>query len=146
MESILIQCGACGTTNRVLSEKLSRGPVCGKCRAPLKVLSRPVDVTANTFEHEVTEWPGTVLVDFWSPGCGHCSRLSPVLDALAAEKAGSLKIAKVNVEFERELASHFDVRGVPLLLLYTNGRKLGKLPGALPKEQLKSWLWETAGI
>ena len=146
MNTILLRCRSCGTKNRVKVEKLRHRPACGKCKAPLSMPDCPVDAGASTFQDEVVNWPGAVLVDFWSPSCGHCVKLNPVLDQIAREKTGRLKVVKVNVQAEQHLAFQFDVRGVPFMVLYRDGKKAAELPGALPKAQLESWLAANAGV
>ncbi|UCF87610.1 MAG: thioredoxin fold domain-containing protein [Nitrospiraceae bacterium] len=140
METVLLRCQSCGTVNRVAGGKLSLKPKCGRCKTVIDYPNRPVDVTASSFHHEVLSCPGAVLVDFWSPSCGHCQRLNPLLDQIAAEKAGMLKVVKINTQTEQFLAGQFGIRGVPTLILYKGGKKLRELPGALPKEQLDAWI------
>ncbi len=140
MNTILLRCLSCGTKNRVRTDRLAHKPACGKCRAPLSMPGHPVDATASSFQEEVVNWPGAVLAVFWSPSCGHCMRLNPVLDQLAEENQGKLKIVKVNVQSEQHLAFQFGVRGVPFLTLYHNGRRIADLPGAVPKDRLVSWI------
>jgi thioredoxin 2 len=140
MESVLLRCQSCGAVNRVLKDKLSSVPKCGRCKKPLDYPHEPIDITTGSFKKEVLSSPGVVLVDFWSPTCGHCQRLNPVLDQIAAEKAGAIKIAKVNTKTDQHLAFQFGIRGVPTLILYKNGKKINEISGALPKHQLEAWI------
>jgi thioredoxin 2 len=143
MNTILLRCQSCGTVNRVSVDKLSLNPKCGRCKTVLEYPSLPVDVTSSTFHREVLSCPGAVLVEFWSPSCGHCQRLSPLLTQIAAEKAGTLKVVNINTQTEQLLAGQFGIRGVPTLILYKGGKKLRELSGALPKEQLEAWIGDS---
>jgi thioredoxin 2 len=140
MNTVLIRCYACGVLNRVPEDKLRLKPKCGKCKTFLSYPHKPVDITADTFQKEVLSYPGVVLVDFWSPLCVHCQNLNLVIEKLAREKAGKLKIAKVDTQFQQELAFRFGVLGVPTLILYQNGREINKTTGALQKQQLENWI------
>ena len=82
---------------------------------------KPVHVTSANFKAEVLESPVPVLVDFWAPWCGPCRAVGPLLDQLAAEHDGKVKIAKVNVDEEPALAQAFQVRGIPTLVTLRGG-------------------------
>lgn len=140
MDTTLIRCENCGAANRIKINRKEKNPKCGKCKTALSIIKNPVDVTTASFKNEVISWPGFVLVDFWSPTCGHCMTLMPVLDDIAAERAGVLKVVRINVTTEQQLAAQFDIRGVPALFLFKGGKKINDLSGALPKPQLDSWL------
>ncbi|HAR64199.1 MAG TPA: thiol reductase thioredoxin [Candidatus Margulisbacteria bacterium] len=146
MRSVLIKCQSCGTVNRVAGDKLNSTLKCGNCQNILEYPSKSVVVTSKTFRQEVTDWPGVVLVDFWSTTCAYCLRLNPILDQLATKKAGLLKIAKVNVQYEPALSSTFHIMGTPTLLLYQHGKQIDKVVGALSPQQLVKWLQSKAGV
>lgn len=138
--SVIMSCPVCGTKNRVPGNRLKDRPVCGKCRAPLKSAGgpvRPVDVTDGTFQREVTDWPGAVLVDCWAPWCGPCRMVAPVLDQLASEYAGRVKIAKLNVDENPMIASQYGIQSIPTMLFFKGGRMLDKAVGALPKGEIE---------
>jgi thioredoxin len=139
-DTVFVRCKNCRTINRLPVEKMMSKPKCGKCKIILEFLKRPVEVTSSDFDHEVIAWPGTVLVEFWSPRCGHCLTIAPVLEELAYEKAGFLKIAKINIENEPSLATRFQIRATPTLMLYRNRIKLAEIAGGMPKAQLEAWI------
>ena len=101
-----------------------------------------VKVSKSNWKQEVVSSAIPVLVDFWAEWCGPCRMLSPVLDELAAELSGKLKIAKVNVDEEQELAAQFNIRSIPTMLLFKNGSVQTQLVGAMRKQDLKARLNE----
>ena len=139
----MLRCANCGTKNRVPKERLDQGPICGKCRAPLKVADAPdvpVDVTDQTFNREVLSFSGPVLVDCWAPWCGPCRMVAPVLEQLASEYAGRLKITKLNVDENPATASQYGIQSIPTMLLFKNGNHVNSLVGALPKQEIERHL------
>ncbi len=137
----LIQCRACGAKNRVEREKIEQGnnPVCGRCKTPLllsNVNSKPVMVTDATFSTEVERSPIPVLLDMWAPWCGPCRMIAPVLEELATELAGRIRVAKLNVDENQVTASRFNVRSIPTLLVLKSGREVDRLVGVMPKTEL----------
>ena len=139
-ESIIIRCNNCGTKNRIPNNRLNDFPVCGRCHTPLsrsRIYDRPVDITDQTFGNEVISYPGPVLLDCWAPWCGPCKMITPVLEQLAKEYAGKIKIAKLNVDENPVTSSQFAVQSIPTMLLFKNGKMVNRLVGALPKGEIE---------
>lgn len=142
-DSILVRCPECGTKNRLPADRLSDAPVCGKCRASLKGAigtGKPVEISDATFQKEVLDYPGTVLVDCWAPWCGPCRMLGPVLDELAGKYRGMVKITKLNTDENRAVASKFVIQSIPTMLIFKNGTQVDRLTGALPKAEIERHL------
>ena len=94
-------------------------------------------VTKENFDQEITRASETVLVDFWAAWCGPCRMLSPVIDELAAERT-DIKVGKINVDEEQELAARFGVMSIPTLVVIKDGRIVNQASGARPKAQVLS--------
>ena len=95
-----------------------------------------INLTRDNFEAEVTEFKGTVLVDFWASWCMPCKMLSPVVDEVA-EEVTSAKVAKVNVDEQQSLAARFNVMSIPTLIVFKDGKEVRRSVGVMPKEAVK---------
>ena len=98
--------------------------------------SPTVTLNDSNFEKEVTQSNQTVLVDFWAPWCGPCKMIAPLLDEIAAEKAGSVKVAKVNVDENQSLSVRYNVRAIPALLFFKNGQLRDQVVGMTTRKDL----------
>lgn len=134
----LIRCPACGVTNRVPRDKIDRGlePVCGRCKRPLSLDTRPMTVTDASFSADVEQSPLPVLVDAWAAWCGPCKMIAPLVDELAAEMAGRVRVAKLNVDENPATAARFNVRSIPTLLILKGGREVDRIVGVQPKAEI----------
>ena len=101
-------------------------------------------VTESTFEQEVLQSDKPVLVDFWAEWCGPCHAVSPVLDRIVEERNGELKLVKVNIDEEQELAMRFGVQSIPTMILFKDGQPAAATMGARPKGDIERQLGLTA--
>ena len=99
-------------------------------------------VTDSDFENEVINAEGPVLVDFWAEWCGPCKTLLPIVEEVAGEMEGKLKVVKVNIEEAPETPTKYGLRGVPTLMLFKGGKVVDTRVGGMPKTQLTEWLTE----
>jgi thioredoxin 2 len=111
----------------------------------IKVTSSPVIVTDQTFEREVLDFPGLVLLDCWAPWCGPCKMVAPILDQLAKSYAGRAKIAKLNVDQNPVVSSRYQILSIPTMLFFNNGRLVKTLTGAHPQPEIERQLRAVMG-
>lgn len=97
-------------------------------------------ISDGTFDEEVINAAGTVVVDFWAEWCGPCRALSPVIDEVAKELAGKVKIVKVNIDDNPETPNRYGVRGIPTLMIFRDGQVVDTRVGGLSKGQLSEWI------
>jgi thioredoxin 2 len=127
----ILTCADCGARNRIAPAE--RGaPHCGTCGKPLPWV---VDSNEETFAVETKAAP-TVVVDLWAPWCGPCRVVSPILEELAREHAGRLKIVKVNVDENPGLSRRFDAMSIPTMLVMRGEKVEDRIVGAMPKPAL----------
>ena len=96
-----------------------------------------IEITDASFKNEVTDSAIPVLVDFWAPWCGPCKMIAPVLDEIASEYDGKVKVVKINIDENQTTPSNYGVRSIPTLILFKGGQEVEKIIGAQSKENLK---------
>jgi thioredoxin 2 len=134
METV-VRCPHCGAKNRIRPS--SEGvPRCGRCKNKLPWV---VPADEATFDQEIRA-PVPVVVDFWAPWCAPCRMIDPVLQAMAQDHAGRLKVVKVNIDEHQELARRFQAMSIPLVVGFRDGKEVERVVGALPRAQLEQRL------
>jgi thioredoxin 2 len=132
MEESVVVCSQCGASNRLKPAASDQVPVCAKCKSSLPWILTGTDIS---FRKEL-ETSIPVLVDFWADWCAPCRMTAPALDALAREKAGHIKLLKINVDQNPTTAGRFNVRSIPTMILFKNGQPVETLVGAMSKDAL----------
>ncbi len=146
----VVACHKCGTKNRVDPSQLTnRVARCGKCGAELQAATaetelKPLIVTDETFQREVLQASGLVLLDCWAPWCGPCRMIGPIMEQLASESNGRYRIAKLNVDENPRTAAQFQIQSIPTMLLFKNGQLVDRLIGAQPKQAIAARLASAA--
>jgi thioredoxin 2 len=131
----IVTCPNCGARNRV-APAAEGIPRCAKCHTELPWI---VESDAQGFDRDIAA-SVPVLVDFWAPWCGPCRMVTPVVEKLAREHAGRLKVAKLNVDEAPAIAGRYSVQGIPLLVMHRDGAEVDRLTGAAPEPQLRDWV------
>lgn len=95
------------------------------------------DLTKDNFEKEVLKSRTPVLVDFWAPWCAPCRIVGPILGKLSSEYATKLKMVKLNVDSNQDIAGKFDIRGIPCIVIFNNGKEIDRIVGAFPESEMR---------
>lgn len=137
--ALLAACPQCHSLVRVPEARTGEHPKCPRCKAQI-LTGEPVALDAASFAAHVERATLPALVDFWAPWCGPCRMMAPVLDRAAAQRATSLRVAKLNTDEQPELAARFGIRSIPTLILFRQGREVARQSGAVDAASLSRWL------
>lgn len=139
-DSRTIRCTKCGIKNKIPLDKAGAFAKCGKCSSPLDTSDllnkKPVIVTDDNFGTKVLKSPIPVLLDCWATWCGPCKMIGPVMDEIAAEYFGKIRVCKLNVDENPATSSGFKISSIPTMLIFDNGKLKDTIIGAVPKQQI----------
>lgn len=134
-----IVCPHCDAVNRVATARLADQPVCGKCTREL-FLGKPLDVTSARFSRHLERNDIPVLVDFWAAWCGPCKMMAPAYHQAAQRLEPGVRLLKVDTEAVQDVAARYNIRSIPTLALFRNGREVARQPGAMDKANIVNWV------
>ncbi len=137
----LIICPGCRAKNRIPSDKQHLAPKCGRCGTSLSgapVSGKVNSLTDAAFQQQVELSPLPVLVDFFSPTCGPCRMLAPVIDTIAHKYGDRLLVFKLDTTSQQRSAARFQIKGVPTLLFFKDGKVIDQLVGAVPQTEIEA--------
>ncbi|EKO3579334.1 thioredoxin TrxC [Vibrio metschnikovii] len=138
MSTFTTRCPACHGLNRIPTARVSESPRCGKCQAAL-LDGAPIEGTADNLEALLaSEQP--VVIDFWAPWCNPCVGFAPIFHDVAVERQGQVRFIKIDTEAQQALAGKYQIRSIPTLMVFKQGKRVDVLNGALPKSQFEQWL------
>lgn len=130
-----VSCPHCNKVNRVPTNRVGDAPNCGACGQPL--FNKVVELDSAALADAIASANVPLIVDFWAPWCGPCKMFAPTFAAAADKHAGSLLFVKVNTEQEQQAAAAHQIRSIPTLAVFHDGKELGRVAGALPASQLE---------
>ncbi|MFT5114102.1 MAG: thioredoxin 2 [Parasphingorhabdus sp.] len=142
-ESLHFVCAHCQGINRVPTDKNARQAKCGKCHQPV-ASGKPVALSDVTFNRFITKNDGPVLVDFWAEWCGPCRMMAPIFEQSAAANDPNIRFAKVDTEAAQQTAARFNIRSIPTMILFRQGKEVARQAGAMDLGRLNSWLNQVA--
>jgi thioredoxin 2 len=138
-----VTCLECGTVNRVAADRMDAHPKCGTCGAKLAE-GKVRDLDAQTLRKAERNDTLPLLVDFWAPWCGPCRSMAPEFEKAARTMGAQARFAKLNTEVHGDATQRYGIRGIPLLILFQNGKEVGRLTGARPAAEIAEFVRRNA--
>ena len=138
-----VVCPACNAVNRLPAERLHEAPKCGKCGAPV-FSGKPIELTDANFERHVSRSDIPVVVDFWAEWCGPCKMMAPQFEQAAGQLEPRARLAKLDTEAAQGTAARFNIRSIPTLVLFKDGREVARQPGAMGAADIVRWVQANA--
>ncbi|KHT51828.1 thioredoxin TrxC [Vibrio sinaloensis] len=138
MSTFNTRCPSCSGVNRVPTERVSESPNCGKCQTSL-LDGAPIEGTEQNLD-ALLESKQPVVIDFWAPWCNPCVGFAPVFSDVASERAQSVRFVKVDTESQQNIAAKYQIRSIPTIMVFKEGKRVDMINGALPKGQFNQWL------
>jgi thioredoxin 2 len=138
-----IACPHCSAVNRISASRLNDQPSCGRCKKPL-FTGRPIVVTDENFATHVDRSSIPLVVDFWAEWCGPCKMMAPHFNRVAGHLEPGIRLAKLDTDANPNTASRFNIRSIPTVIMFKDGREVARQSGAMDANRLSNWIREHA--
>jgi len=139
MSTLHLVCPHCHAINRIPSERLAQHPRCGQCKGAL-FSGHPVELTGDYFQRHISRNDIPVVVDFWAAWCGPCKMMAPAYTQAAVKLEPRARLTKLNTEHEQGIASQFNIRSIPTLIIFKGGNELARQSGAMSAANIIQWV------
>ncbi len=139
-EKVKVSCQNCGTTNFYPLSLQKKSILCGRCKHPLPLPGRILEPKPAQVHSLIQKSALPVLVEFFSSGCVHCSRMQPILEGLGDRRKGELMILNVSLDLHPEMGASFGISGVPTFMVFHKGQERGRMSGAVPEVDFGLWV------
>ncbi len=137
--SMHIVCPDCAAINRIPETRLSEQPKCGKCHNTL-FNAQPLELSSANFQKHISRSDIPVVVDFWAPWCGPCKMMAPAFAQAAQLLEPAVRLGKLNTENEQSIGAQFNIRSIPTLAIFKNGKEIARQSGAMGKDDIIRWV------
>ena len=134
-----VVCPHCESVNRIPDDKLAANPTCGRCKERL-FTGQPVELSDQTFDKHLKRNDLPLVVDFWAPWCGPCKMMAPHFKTATAQIEPRVRLAKLNTEQAQRTAAQYNIRSIPTVALFRNGREISRQAGAMDARTLTNWI------
>lgn len=132
-------CPSCLAVNRLPSERVGDGPICGKCKTSLTSQGAPIELSEQSFQKFITRSDSVVIVDFWAPWCGPCRAMAPNYAQAASQLSPEFLLAKLDTDEAPQAAGPFNITGIPCLIAFRGGVEIARQSGSMDVQQIVNW-------
>ena len=136
---MITMCTSCGGLNNIPEEKLVKNPNCGKCKEPL-YKGKPISMTGTQLTRAIEKTGELLIVDFWATWCGPCQQFAPTFKQVAAQLEPKARFIKIETEKEQAISAKYNIRSIPTLSIFKNGKEIDRVSGSLSASDFSNWV------